>query len=257
MGLPALDVLVFIGGTGYFFISLIKEMNKMTFSSLRITVGAALLGMASLAQANATHESFIDISDSVSFDGWNQLNRNRVDANGNLAPLTSAQLAAGTAGNVAGSGDALLTLISGSYYPAGAGMYGDASITFTDNTVASNLSSLAFQGIINDFDASFGSTPFSLTLSYNGGNQAIAGTLVNAIDTGTAADYYYFSWDLSNIATPISSYTLNFNIGFSQSLAFQIDQVTAVPEPSTYAMLMLGLGAVGFAARRRSSKFHA
>ncbi|MGY1490028.1 PEP-CTERM sorting domain-containing protein [Methylobacillus pratensis] len=223
----------------------------MNMTSVRAIIGASLLAVASLAQANATHESFIDIADSVSFDGWNQLNRNRVDANGNADALTSAQLAAGTAGNVAGSGDALLTLISGSYYPAGAGLYGDGSITFTDNTIASNIGSIAFQGIINDFDGSFGGTPFSLSLSYNGGDQALAGTLVNFVDTGTAADYYYFSWDLSGISTPITSYTLNFNIGFSQSLAFQIDQVAAVPEPSTYAMLMLGLGAVGFAARRR------
>ncbi|MDR5171690.1 PEP-CTERM sorting domain-containing protein [Methylobacillus flagellatus] len=223
----------------------------MNMTSVRAIIGTSLLAVASLAQANATHDSFIDIADSVSFDGWNQLNRNRVDANGNADPLTSAQLAAGTAGNVAGSGDALLTLISGSYYPAGAGLYGDGSITFTDNTIASNISSIAFQGIINDFDGSFGGTPFSLSLSYNGGDQALAGTLVNSIDTGTSADYYYFSWDLSGISTPITSYTLNFNIGFSQSLAFQIDQVAAVPEPSTYAMLMLGLGAVGFAARRR------
>lgn len=223
----------------------------MNMTSVRAIIGASLLAVASLAQANATHESFIDVAGSVSFDGWNQLNRNRVDANGNPDPLTSAQLEAGTAGNVAGSGDALLTLISGSYYPAAAGLYGNASITFTDNTVASNISSLAFQGIINDFDGSFGGTPFSLSLSYNGGDQAIAGTLVNFVDTGTASDYYYFAWDLSGISTPITSYTLNFDIGFSQSLAFQIDQVAAVPEPSTYAMLMLGLGAVGFAARRR------
>ncbi|ABE49986.1 PEP-CTERM sorting domain-containing protein [Methylobacillus flagellatus] len=223
----------------------------MNMTSVRAIIGASLLAVASLAQANATHESFIDVAGSVSFDGWNQLNRNRTDAKGNPDPLTSAQLEAGTAGNVAGSGDALLTLISGSYYPAGAGLYGNASITFSDNTVASNISSLAFQGIINDFDGSFGGTPFSLSLSYNGGDQAIAGTLVNFVDTGTAADYYYFTWDLSGISTPITSYTLNFDIGFSQSLAFQIDQVAAVPEPSTYAMLMLGLGAVGFAARRR------
>ncbi|MFJ5445464.1 PEP-CTERM sorting domain-containing protein [Methylobacillus methanolivorans] len=219
----------------------------MNITAMRILMGASLLAVASLAQANATHDSFIDVANSVSFDGWNQLNRNRVDTNGNAAPLTDAQLAAGTTGNVAGSGDAKLTLLSGSYYPASFGLYGTAAIAFTDNTIASDISSIAFQGIINNFSGS----DFGLTLSYNGGNQAIAGTLVNFVDTSTAADYYYYTWDLSNLSTPISSYTLNFNIGFSQSLAFQVDQVAAVPEPSTYAMLMLGLGAVGFAARRR------
>lgn len=219
----------------------------MNITAMRILMGASLLAVASLAQANATHDSFIDVANSVSFDGWNQLNRNRVDASGNADALTSAQLAAGTAGNVAGSGDTLLTLVSGSYYPAGFGLYGTGAITFTDNTIASDISSIVFQGIINNFSGS----NFGLTLSYNGGNQALAGMLVSFVDTGTVADYYQYTWDLTSISSPITSYTLNFNIGFSQSLAFQVDQVAAVPEPSTYAMLMLGLGAVGFAARRR------
>lgn len=35
--------------------------------------------------------------------------------------------------------------------------------------------------------------------------------------------------------------------------AFQIDDVALVPEPSTYAMLLAGLGFVGFMARRRAA----
>ncbi len=222
---------------------------------LSIAIGASLFAITSLAQANTTYSSFIDVADSVSFDGWNQLNRNRVDDTGAANPLTAAQLAAGTAGNVAGSGDALLTQVSGSYYPAGFGLYGDGNLTFTDNTVASNLSALAFQGIVNDFNASFGGEAYTITLSYNGGSQAIAGTLVNFVNTGTVDDYYYYSWDLSSISTPITSYTLNFSAGFSQALAFQVDQVAAVssvPEADSYAMMMLGLGVMGAVARRRS-----
>jgi len=151
---------------------------------LNIAIGATLFAITGLAQANTTYSSFVDVADSVSFDGWNQLNRNRVDNNGAANPLTAAQLAAGTAGNVAGSGDALLTQVSGSYYPAGFGLYGDGNLTFTDNTVASNISALAFQGIVNDFNASFGGEAYTITLSYNGGSQAIAGTLVNFVNTG-------------------------------------------------------------------------
>lgn len=221
---------------------------------LSIVLGASLFAITSLAQANTTYNSFVDVADSVSFDGWNQLNRNRVDSNGAANPLTSEQLAAGTQGNVTGSGDALLTLVSGGYYPAGFGLYGDGHLTFTDNTVSNNITSLAFQGIVNDFNASFGGEPYTITLSYNGGNQAIAGTLVNFVNTGTVDDYYYFSWDLSGISAPITSYTLNFNAGFSQALAFQVDQVSvsAVPEADSYAMMMLGLGVMGFVARRRT-----
>jgi hypothetical protein len=221
---------------------------------LSIAIGASLFAITGLAQANNTYSSFIDVADSVSFDGWNQLNRNRVDSNGTATPLTSEQLAAGTQGNVTGSGDALMTMVSGSYYPAGFGLYGDGNLTFTDTTVSNNITSLAFQGIVNDFNASFGGEAYTITLSYNGGNQAIAGTLVNFVNTGTVDDYYYYSWDLSGISAPITSYTLNFNAGFSQALAFQVDQisVSAVPEADSYAMMMLGLGVMGFVARRRN-----
>ena len=127
----------------------------MQTTSLRLLVGASLFAIAGLAQANATHDTFIDVANSVSFDGWNQLNRGRLPA-----ALTLDELKAGTVANVAGSGDAALTLLSGSYYPAGFGLYGNGNLTFTDNTVASNITSLVFQGIINDFDASFGATPW-------------------------------------------------------------------------------------------------
>ncbi|MGP1716837.1 MAG: PEP-CTERM sorting domain-containing protein [Methylophilus sp.] len=224
---------------------------------LSIAIGATLFAIAGLAQANTTYSSFVDVANSVSFDGWNQLNRNRVDDNGAANPLTAAQLVAGTAGNVAGSGDATLKFLtgSGSYYPAGAGLYGDGKLTFTDNTVSSNITSLAFQGIVNDFNAAFGGAPYSITLDYNGGSQAIAATLVNFVSAGNVEDYYHYSWDLSGISSPITSYTLNFSAGFSQALAFQVDQVasaSAVPEADSYAMMLLGLGVMGAVVRRRN-----
>jgi hypothetical protein len=231
-----------------------KEVSKMKAKYLSIVIGASLFAIAGLAQANTTYSSFVDVANSVSFDGWNQLNRNRVDSNNAPNPLTAEQLAAGTAGNVAGSGDALLKQVTGSYYPAGFGLYGDGNLTFTDNTIASNIGSLVFQGIVNDFNASFGGEAYTITLSYNGGSQAIAGSLVNFTSTNTVDDYYRYSWDLSGVTTPITSYTLNFSAGFSQALAFQVDQVAAVssvPEADSYAMMLLGLGVMGVVARRR------
>lgn len=214
----------------------------MKAKSLSIIIGASLFAIAGLAQANTTYSSFVDVANSVSFDGWNQLNRNRVDANGAASPLTSEQLAAGTLSNVAGSGDATLKLLAGSYYPAGSGLYGDGNLSFTDTTVAANIGSIVFQALVNNFAAD----PIAVSLNYNGGTQQIAASL-NQVD-----NYFTYTWNLTGITTPITSYSISLGAGFSQSLAFQVDQVSAVPEADSYAMMLLGLGVMGAVVRRRS-----
>ncbi|BBO30806.1 PEP-CTERM sorting domain-containing protein [Lacipirellula parvula] len=153
----------------------------------------------------------------------------------------------GFGSNVAGSGDAVMTRISGSVYPAGAGLYGNGVITLTDSTIESGLTSLEFQGIINNFDAA----PFGLALSYNGGSQSLIPSLLTFTSTGTVADYYHYSWDLANIAEAIDSYAITLTLGFTQSLAFQVDQV-AVPEPTTLALGAVGLCGLIVRHRRRS-----
>jgi hypothetical protein len=219
-------------------------MNAMFGKTM---VGLAVLAVTGLAQANATYEGIVDVAGSVSVDGWNELNRNRTGG-----ALTEAELIAGIGSNVAGSGDAVFTRLSGSHYPAGYGLYGSNSVfTFTDSTVASNIGSLVFQGIINDFDAQFGAAPFTLTLSLNGGSEALSATSVSSVLNGGVSDLHTYTWDLSGVSTPITSYTLTLSAGFSQVLALQVDQVAAVPEPSTYAMAIAGLALVGVMARRR------
>jgi hypothetical protein len=51
-----------------------------------------------------------------------------------------------------------------------------------------------------------------------------------------------------------NSINLAYDIGFvpsGHSVTFGYEYIMAVPEPETYAMLLAGLGLIGFSARRR------
>ena len=74
---------------------------------------------------------------------------------------------------------------------------------------------LSFQGIYFLYDDDFGS--------------------------GQQASFFYYS--------PYSTYVVGESLG-----TFTATQVSPVPEPETYALMLAGLGLVGFMARRRKSK---
>jgi hypothetical protein len=65
-----------------------------------------------------------------------------------------------------------------------------------------------------------------------------------------------YSWEITGSYIGVTGYQLNTH---SQTLAFDgltVDgvNVAAVPEPETYAMMLAGLGLLGFMARRRKQK---
>lgn len=215
----------------------------MKFAFLAV-MGLSVLSIGVNASANTIHASFVDVPGSVSVDGWNQMNRTGMGG-GDQTTATNA-FVSGFGSNVAGSGDGVMTRLSGSVYPAGAGLYGNGVITLTDATVESDLKSLTFQGIINNFDAA----PFGLALSYNGGSQALVPSLVTSTSTGGVEDYYRYSWDLAGIAETIDSYAITLTLGFTQSLAYQVDQV-AVPEPAALTLTAVGVCALVVRGRRR------
>ncbi|MCB5190455.1 PEP-CTERM sorting domain-containing protein [Methylobacillus arboreus] len=221
-----------------------------------------LLAATSFAHASVTDVVFVDVAGSESTNGFNQLVASRINA---------AQLVAGLASN-APAGDAVLTRTSGTAYPAGSGLYewGGPYSTFTisDSNVISNLGSIVFQshvepggnyslGGAGGIDAIIS----DVFLSFNGGSQLLAATsysLTAAIGANgpDPVDYAYgyFTWDLSGVTDPITSYTISFGTHAHSSIqAFQVDQIAAVPEPSAYALMLGGLALVGFAARRKKA----
>lgn len=228
-------------------------MHIVTNTTRLAAVAALTALIAAFAPAQAqtiyhdSHASFAPIANSASTDGWNQLNRAGLGCADSTC--STALLVAGITANVWNSGDAVLQRVSGGFYPAGFGLYGDGTLTFTDTTVAAGVQTLVFQGVINNFG-----TPLGVTLNLNGGTQALLPTTTNFVDTGTVADVYTYTFDLSGLAQPLTSYQLSLSATFAQALAFQVDQVSAVPETGTLAMMLAGVGVMGVIGRRKAAR---
>jgi hypothetical protein len=88
--------------------------------------------------------------------------------------------------------------------------------------------------------------------SVTGSQLAAAGVFgVNGFgDQFSPNDNQWFN--ISDTAGPIVSFTASSTIN-----AFEFDMGSPVPEPSTWAMMMLGFVGLGYAAFRRSAKAHA
>ncbi len=112
------------------------------------------------------------------------------------------------------------------------------SITFTTQADALAAATVLF----NTFGAS---GPGG---DWNPGEQSNNGVRIAWRGDSTSYDYYTVT-DCCGPANPFGPFV---NIGSNGGNVFSFAQFTsAVPEPETYAMMLAGLGLLGFAARRR------
>ena len=97
--------------------------------------------------------------------------------------------------------------------------------------------------------ATYSQTVLNLLLSMDGGtDKSFAdGLLSNNLTGGTGATSGHFSWTYTLAADQAAYYTLSGSAIASAELA------APIPEPETYALMLLGLAGVGAVARRRRS----
>jgi len=88
-------------------------------------------------------------------------------------------------------------------------------------------------------------------VSFNGG------TPITLSDVATVGNYGNSGWQTYNTATPFSG-TVTFGVNNFMDNAvssnLSVQNVTAVPEPEEYAMMMAGIPLVGWQIRRKQNK---
>lgn len=96
-------------------------------------------------------------------------------------------------------------------------------------------------------------TKVVLTSAVNGGiDQLYADTFTVVPGVNTRANMGWLPYSFLFTATGAST-TINFQSAVNSAYGAALDNVaiSAVPEPATWAMLILGFGAVGYVTRRR------
>ena len=147
------------------------------------------------------------------------------------------------------------------------------SCSITDTVINATACAGAFDGnnlgnaartaeVLGEITNDFGGTGWALTteeLAFTstsidlGG--AMSGPFVLALKADGAFSLYYYDASVMGVSSldyVTSGVALNVR-GFPQDLSHASLYTMPVPEPETYALMLAGLGAVGFIARRRKA----
>lgn len=104
---------------------------------------------------------------------------------------------------------------------------------------------------------------FTITEPTTGGQGVVFTNFSNSELTGFTLDSapssgprnLNFTGELAHLGEATATFSLSpFDPGAGNTATFTLTQVPTIPEPETYAMLLAGLGLMGYMARRRRSK---
>jgi PEP-CTERM motif len=193
-----------------------------------ITLVAALAGMHS-ARATFVEIDNVDASDAVKFSGA----KDQKTFSGTV--LSSSDISFSATGNVdVAKGNAIITPIK------------NGSLTSLEITPVNSLlfDGFSFRGQLEEAgtitltvqDAQ-GDKPQTFSFSVSQANQDFSAFGITGFPTDET----------------IKSITISDSDGFKSLKQFAFDEVSAVPEPSTWAMMILGFCGLGFMAYRRTN----
>ena len=156
------------------------------------------------------------------------------------SPFTVGGTIASTTGFTTVTGSAPFSSLEPGY---GGGSY--SVVSSISNLNANTTGTLTFGTVLSSFTFLWGSPDVGNVLTVNGIDFSGATVFGASHSVGNNDDTRYVT------VTDTAGFTsLTFT---ASNVAFEVAQVTPVPEPETYALMLAGLGAIGWIARRRKS----
>lgn len=189
-----------------------------------------------------------------------------------LSTITAAAIAAPASAELITNGGFETGNFSGWTTSGNVGVFGISSFGLTDPTfgrflVAFNGADSPPNGVLSQTIATMAGSAYNVGYSYgvtSGGNQSIVASILDAntlavlgtqtaSTTSSAPGRFGFSFTAASGSTIVRFRDLATNPTASQDGRFDNVSVTAaVPEPATWAMMVLGFGGMSFAMRRKA-----